>query len=375
MVGLVFEEPRIAREGGISPAEPTVNWFLECTRPQAAQGRRIINEMYSRFPDRDGRLHAELRAPDDTRLYSALDELLVHDLLSRRYRVSYEEGSGTRPDFRLYAADGSYVGAVEVLTLTLREDWTTEQRRHAVLVDDLNARLTLTTHSITVEIRRWDRAPRMRPLVAWIDKTIAQLRDNPGALPVEDGVPGTMYRSAAVDIDVRFLALPAGYRICADDDIVVNSAAIGGLVDSAARLRQRLEDKAVKYELRDKPFAVVAGIRDSMCDIRDVHEALTGTSAIQISSGAMIRKGDGFFGTGRDRTAGKHQRVSAVFSVHEWFPGGPYRPRITRFDNPLASYAFPADAMPCGGHWGVTEQTQQCVRADWLTPAQAMLPA
>ncbi|MGN9812552.1 hypothetical protein ACTMSW_24755 [Micromonospora sp. BQ11] len=210
-----------------------------------------------------------------------------------------------------------------VLTLTLREDWTADQRRHAVLVDDLNARLTLTTHSIMVEIRRWDRAPRMRPLVAWIDKTIAQLRGEPAALPVEHGVPGTMYRSAAVDIDVRFLALPAGYRICADDDIVVNGAAIGGLVDSAARLRGRLEHKAVKYELRDKPFALVAGIRDSMCDIREVHEALTGTSAIQISSGAMIRKGDGFFGTGRDRTAGKHQRVSASSRCTSGSPAAP----------------------------------------------------
>jgi hypothetical protein len=331
--------------------------------------------MYARFPDRGGRLYAELRAPDDTRIHSALDELLVHDLLSRRYRVTYEEGTGTRPDFRLYAADGTYVGAVEVVTLGLREDWTAEQRRHAVLVEDLNARLTLTTHSILVEIRRWERAPRMRPLIAWIEKAIARLRDDPAALPMEHDVPGAVYRTDAADIDVRFLALPAGYPVGADDDIVIGGATIGGVIDSATRLRARLDEKAVKYDLRDKPFAIVAGIRDTMCDIREVQEALTGTSAIQLPAGVMTRKGDGFFGTGRDRTEGKHQRVSAVFSVHEWFPGGPYRPRITRFDNPLAAYAFPGDALPCGGHWGVEEQTSGRIRADWLTPAQAPTPA
>jgi hypothetical protein len=31
---------------------------------------------------------------------------------------------------------------------------------------------------------------------------------------------------------------------------------------------------------------------------------------------------------------------------------GPYRPRITRFDNPFAAAPFPADALPFGGHWG-----------------------
>jgi hypothetical protein len=94
----------------------------------------------------------------------------------------------------------------------------------------------------------------------------------------------------------------------------------------------------------------VAGIRDIMCDLGEVHGALTGTSAVVIATGEGIRKGDGFFGNGRHRAAGKHQRVSAVFSIHEWFPGGPYQPRITRFDNPFATAPFPADALPFGGH-------------------------
>ena len=49
-----------------------------------------------------------------------------------------------------------------MLTLFLREDWDAQERRHAQLQDDLNARLRLTTHWIDFEIRRWDSNPSER---------------------------------------------------------------------------------------------------------------------------------------------------------------------------------------------------------------------
>jgi hypothetical protein len=82
----------------------------------------------------------------------------TYDLLAGRYRVAYEEGGGTRPDFRLHDVD-EYVGAVEVLTLLQRADWTAEGRRHAQLADSINVRVPLTTHSSMFDIRRWDGTP------------------------------------------------------------------------------------------------------------------------------------------------------------------------------------------------------------------------
>jgi hypothetical protein len=155
----------------------------------------------------------------------------------------------------------------------------------------------------------------------------------------------------------------------------LGGASIGGCVDSALWLRERLDDKAIKYDLRSKPFAIVVGVRDSMCDLDEVHQALTGTPAIMIPSGEGVRRGDGFFGNGRDRADGKHQRVSAVFSIHDWYPGGPYVPRITRFDNPFTAAPFPADALPFGGHWGKVERGPQYVRAGWLVPPIEPIPA
>jgi len=66
--------------------------------------------------------------------------------------------------------------------------------------------------------------------------------------------------------------------------------------------------------------------------------------------------------------AGEHTRVSAVFAVEDWWPGGPYPPRITRFDNPFATAAFPPDALPLDGHWGEVERGPTHVRAHWLAP-------
>jgi hypothetical protein len=112
-----------------------------------------------------------------------------------------------------------------------------------------------------------------------------------------------------------------------------------------------------------------------MCDLSDVYHALVGTEEVIVATLESRLKGDGFFGLWDGRGGGKHQRVSAVFSIHEWYPGGPYRPRITRVDNPLASAPFPDDALPFSGRWGVTERGATHVRADWLVPPVAPLPA
>lgn len=372
----VFDEPSVHRTTPLAATEPRVNWFLQSTRPEAAEGRRVVNDLFSRFPNDGGRMYKALHSDDEKRLLSALDELLVHDLLSRRYRVEYEEGEGTHPDFRLYGDSGVYVGVVEVATLFLRDDWAAEERRHAVLEDGLNARLRLTTHSVDFEVRRWDNMPSVRHMAKWLGRALDDLHTDPGALPIDWlGMSEKVYSTRSVEIAFRFLALPEDYVVKDGDPVVLGGAAIGGCVDSAVRLRDRLDDKAVKYDLRGKPFAIAVGVRDNMCDLGEVYQAITGTPAVVVATGEGTRKGDGFFGNGRDRTDGKHQRVSAIFSIHEWYPGGPYRPRITRFDNPFAAAPFPVEALPVNSHWGVVERTPTSIRADWLVPPVAPIPA
>lgn len=142
---------------------------------------------------------------------------------------------------------------------------------------------------------------------------------------------------------------------------------IGGIINSAFRLREALKNKAKKYDLRGKPFAIVVGLVDPMCDLDDVLSALVGNTAVVLATGESTRIGDGVFGPQASDGRGRRRPdLSTVFALQNWFPGGPYRPRITRFDNPIATAEFPADALPFGGHWGVAGKTEQQVRADWL---------
>ena len=56
--------------------------------PEVVEGRRVVTDLYSRFPDSEDGKRSRLRSRDDTCLFGALDELLVHDLLASQYRVS-----------------------------------------------------------------------------------------------------------------------------------------------------------------------------------------------------------------------------------------------------------------------------------------------
>jgi hypothetical protein len=369
MTRRVFEEPAVPRATPLSAAEPRVSWFLESTRSEAVEGRRLVNDLYAQFPDRDGALYVALHSPDERRLLPALDELLIHDLINRRYHVTYEEDEGTRLDFRLY--DGpDYIGAVEVASLMLRQDWSAEQKRHAQLAEALNKRLPVTTHFLDFEVRRWESAPITRHLEQWIRSTLQDLQANPEALSVGDvGVPEKVYSSKTAELVFSFHPVPDAYQVKDDDRLVSDGAGIGGFVDSDIRLRGKLHDKAAKYDLRGKPYAIVIGVHDPMCDLDDIFDALIGTAAIVVATGQDVRKGDGFYGrSSRVKPAGKHTRVSCVYAIQDWWPGGLYQPRITRFDNPFAASEFPLDCLPIDAHWAEVDRGPTYVRSDWRIP-------
>jgi hypothetical protein len=256
-----------------------------------------------------------LRGDNEKDRLSALDELLVHDELAGSYRVEYEEGDGTCPEFRLYKhQDGAYVGTVEVVTLFLRKDWEAVERRNAVLQDALNARLRLTTHWIDFEVRRWDSnsPPKTGHMVKWIEDALSELRTDPSALPVDRfGRQEKVYSTRTVDIAFRFLPLSPTYVVDENARVVLGGAPISGFINSGTRLRERLDDKARKYDLHGKPFAVVVGVRDPVCDIGQVYEALVGTEEIVVPTLESRQPGM----ISRTSRAGVRAMVSSAYGV------------------------------------------------------------
>lgn len=143
----------------------------------------------------------------------------MYDVLARRYEVRYEDGAGRQPDFAVYRGD-RYVGRVEVVTLLQRNEWDADGRRHAQLVEQINQRLRLTTHSVTFDIQRWTNQPSMKHLIAWLQSTIAALPAQMSASNGDAGGPVHTYTGRSAEITFEFLPLPPG-RPVTDDDVVV----------------------------------------------------------------------------------------------------------------------------------------------------------
>lgn len=359
-----FSEPTVPRETPLGSVEPAVNWYLESTRQEAVAGRALINQLYARFPDSTGVFRARLRSVNNAEHLGALDELFVYERMAQGYRVAYEEG-GEGPDFRAYTADEN-IASVEVLSIFMRQDWSSEEQRHGRLTDELNSRVALSSHFIHFEIKRWDREPRVRHIADWVRRTVDQLTP-PGTGNVE--LTRRTFRSKAVELEFTFFPRQSDSPPEPTDRIVGMGSPLGGWVNSNLRLRYALDAKAGnRYDLRGRPFAVLIGIHDSFCSLDQIVDALLGGEQVAVATGNVSRRGDGFYGRSQQYPNGKNRRVSCVFALQDWMPGLS-EPRLLRFDNPFSEMEFPAEVLPADLCLSVAERSQQGIKFEWYPAA------
>jgi hypothetical protein len=361
---IAFPEPTVPRETPLGSAEPVVNWYLESTRREAAAGRAQINQLYASFPDPSGLFLARLRSANNADHLGALDELFVYERMAQRHRVAYEEG-GEGPDFRAYTGDENVAG-VEVLSIFMRQDWSSEEQRHGRLRDELNSRVALSSHIISFEIKRWDREPRMRDIADWVRRIIDELAP-PDSGNVE--LARHTFRSKAVELDFTFFPRQSDSPPKPTARIVALGPSLGGWVNSDLRLRDALDAKAGnRYDLRSRPFAILIGVHDVFCSLDQIMDALLGGEQVAVATGNVSRRGDGFYGSSQRYPNGKNRRVSCVFALHDWMPGVS-EPRLLRFDNPFCEMEFPVDVLPADFRLGVAERSQQGIRFGWYPTA------
>lgn len=146
---------------------------------------------------------------------------------------------------------------------------------------------------------------------------------------------------------------------------------VAQFVKPGRRLRESLGQKGgSKYNHRDHPFAVLVSVRDLVCEIEDIVNALYGDDAItyaidQPGSTQAIRKKNGLFGISQDRPTGRNRRLSCVFTLMPgWTPGSNEFPTIYRFDNPFAEQEFPNDLI-VPHHRLATRRNGASVRLEW----------
>jgi hypothetical protein len=369
----LFPEPTDPFTRPLANLEPHVIWLQRSTRPEAVAARAHINAWYRDFPDSGGKLAAKLTSTDDEVHQGAVDELYVHHCLREiEPDVRYEEG-GQGPDFRVYYADHQIL-AVEVLSFFLRSDWAKEAHRHDELTDRLNKAFQPQGYLLDADVLRQDQG-RNLPLK---DLTLAA-----GAFL--KGLPDPQVTTAAygagqplpwVDfvrdgIHIRFRAMPmepdAGSLTDPDTRIMATGAAIGGLVDSGERLKDRLNGKRKKpYTLDpDVPFLLAVGNHDPFCGDLEFLIAMYG-----LDWEAMIGvhpplwqnqpKFSGFFGIGMGERP-YNTRFSAVGVIDSQTPQYDLTNlRWLLFDNPHARVRLPDGLLPTtrrfqasnGGTWG-----------------------
>lgn len=366
---LVFPEPAHERLNWLAAGEPQVNWYLECSHPEAQRGRQQINDWYEKFNDPDGHFRARLRSQVDEEHSGAIDELFIYDRLSTRFLVTYEEDN-VGPDFRLYG-DGVLVGSVEVFSLFMRSDWAAEQRREHIITRALNDNIQLQSWFLRFEIVNWSNSPSTNSIVTWTRQQIASLPapETVGTRLAE--APHATYQDRAVTLNFTFIPRRATKPPAATDRIVGVGGIIGGFGNSQGRLRRALDKKAGgRYDLRGAPFAITVGVHDPFCSVDDVEGALYGSERVIVNIGdgsVTPNLGlDGFFSPSRKFARGKNTRVSDVYGLLPWSPWDPEDARFIRLENPFAERPFGTSVLPVIAGIGVTNADERGLTLGWV---------
>jgi hypothetical protein len=347
----LFVEPTVRRERSLGYSEPAVHWLAESTWDAAIEARKWINSWYRRFPDSEGHLGFRLKSERDEEHHAALDELLVHELLQTVHDdVRYEEG-GRGPDFRVYH-EGRLTLAVEVLTLFQKAEWESEWRGYGRIADAVNKRVRVRGFFLQIDPKRLERHPSERRLARFLDQFVDGLpspTETEAYVPDRD-LPRITYREEGVEIGVRAIPMRRDAKSLRDPNTRVVGAGpvIGGMVDSAIRLKKALRGKRpTRYDLPSLPYIVVVVNRDPFCSEDQYMQAAYGpdqiaTKPAEAFATSLPLQVRGFFAETRDRNT----RLSGIAIVNGFAPWDPLQTRVLLLCNPYARLPIPEGSIP-----------------------------
>jgi hypothetical protein len=295
--------------------------------------RGLLEDWFSRLSaSSQADLRARLQDKDRRKFDGAFWELYLHELFRRLgFAVHHQptilrDGKSPGAPDLLLERDGDriYIEAMIVADSNAEDH---EERLRNNLVDAINARVKSSGFYVALEILHEGTANLpvaeiARGLQAWLD------RWNP------DVVSALQYGYRVFDHPawtwnnngwrLRFVAMPKPSEIRGrPGDRVIALGPSGSKITDAFSdgriMRERLNDKANKYQGLGVPYIVALLVRRSFCDERDVQKALFGGIGIDAE---LLRYGridpvqagdwDGVWAT---RAGPKHRNVSAVLWV------------------------------------------------------------
>jgi len=127
---------------------------------------------------------------------------------------------------------------------------------------------------------------------------------------------------------------------------------MGGEVNTAKRIRQRVNDKAGgRYQIDTAPFLVAVALHDLFQNDHEIETSMYGTQAVQMSgtvqvAAQIVRYNNGVFGADGQSPEGKNRRLSAVAFLQRLLPSEPQSAEVSVLVNPFASHIWPPEVLP-----------------------------
>jgi hypothetical protein len=222
---------------------------------------------------------------------------------------------------------------------------------------------------IGIQIETPDGEPVLRRFLAWLRRTLDSLPDS--TTVTSDLFPERVFEDDGMVVTVTFFRLKPDSPATSDPDaqIVGMGAAIGGTVNTSARIRDRVDAKAGgRYALDDAPFLIAVGMHDTFQTDYAIETALYGSETVEVPSGVLGRRNDGSFGVSPASPTGRHRRVSAVAFIRDFHLWQPEEISTSIAINPNAIHAWPSEVLPAKRWFREKGRTDTHVEFGWTDP-------
>jgi hypothetical protein len=244
----------------------------------------------------------------------------------------------------------------------MKGEWDKEYRDFAKLADDVSDRLTIRGFFLSLDPGSMARTPSVNKLARFIDEWLTSL-PTPAEVAeratVEGRIPKTYFLDGDISIEIGALPISAGAPSLTDPHarIVGMGPSIGGVVDSAYRLRGVLDSKRPsRYEWQGSPYVVAIVNHDDFCSTEEVAQALYGVDQAALENWESLPtwrrhySSEAFFGFDAGLSRRRNSRFSAI-AFCEWHVWHGASGKLWLFDHPDAQNSLGDGAIPADGRF------------------------
>ncbi len=337
----------------LSPASYTeleYEFLNRSARPEVATIRKILDEWYVNFPDKNYKLKSRFQSRKKDQFQGAFFELYLHALLTAFdciIEVEPDGITGTKPDFFVHSPTGEKFFLEATVATDVSADEAASNARMNEVFDAVN-RMSSPDFFIGMKLDgRPKTPPSAKAIRKFLQEHLSELNPDKVIIDYEakgnQGLPHWKYEHDGWKI--TFYPIPKWPEAREKADVRPIGVQSRGFerVNTTSAIRKSVERKATKYGKLNCPYIVAVNVFGWSLDRDDVVDALFGTVQAIVRYSEVPppveyeRARDGVWVAPNGI---KNTRVSAVLigkSISPWSLG---ISEIMLFHNPWAEYPY-----------------------------------